>query len=79
MKPKFIKQKEYYLRRMKRNGVEATVYAILKPKHSWGAGMSFDKLWGEVRRLREKSVGDSRIRQAISMHNRFGVIYGIYM
>ncbi|HEY0090444.1 MAG TPA: hypothetical protein VGB37_16460 [Candidatus Lokiarchaeia archaeon] len=27
MKPKFIKQKEYYIRRMERDGVEVTVYA----------------------------------------------------
>ena len=79
MKPKFIKQREYYIRRMQRNGVEATVHAILKPKHSWDEGLTFEILCKEVRRLRDKKVGDSRIRHAISMHNRFGVMYGIYI
>jgi len=79
MKPKFIKQQEYYKRRMERNGVESTVYAILKPLHSWNEGMTFPEICKKVNKLRDKRVGDSRIRHAISMHNRFGVIYGIYI
>ena len=64
---------------MQRNGVEATVYAVLKPLHSWGEGLTFDDLCIKVNSLREKDVGDSRIRHAISMHNRFGEMYGIYI
>lgn len=79
MKPKFIKQREYYIRRMQRNGVESTVYVILKPLHSWEEGFTFEDLCKKVRHLRDKKVGDSRIRHAVSMHNRYGVIYGIYI
>lgn len=79
MKPKFIKQRDYYIRRMKRGGVESTVHAILKLRHFWSVGLTFEKLCKEVIKERGKRIGASRIRHAISMHNRFGVLYGIYI
>jgi len=79
MKPKFIKQREYYIRRMQRNGVEATIFGIVRYKRTWNDGITFDELCKQVNKMRKKRVGDSRIRHGISMHNRFGSIYGIYI
>jgi hypothetical protein len=76
---KFIKQKEYYVRRMKRNGVEATVFSILKQLHFWEEGITFKNLMKEVKYLRRKDFTDMRVRQAISNHNKFGYIFGIYI
>ena len=79
MKPKFIKQKEYYIRRMQRGGVESNVFALLKDKHSWEEGLSFGRLCSAVREARQKRITDTRIRQAISNHKKFGSMYGIYI
>lgn len=75
----FEKQKKYYKRRMEKGGVEATVFAILKPLHTWEAGLEFKDLHARVVIERKKQITEARIRQAISMHNRFGYEYGIYI
>ena len=56
MKPKFIKQREEYKRRMQKGGVEATVHAILKPRHSWEEGLTIGRLCAEVMEARKKRI-----------------------
>ena len=79
MKPKFIKQEEEYTIRMKKGGIEATVFALLKDKHCWENGLTFAQLCTQVRESRKKRVTDQRIRQAISGHKKYGSKFGIYI
>ena len=65
--------------RMTKHSVEKEVYVILKPKKSWEAGLSFKKLKEEIELRRQRSFSEGRIYEAISLLNRFGKPYGIYV
>jgi len=79
MKPKFIRQRENYIRRMQKGAVETTIYAILKPRKTFEEGLTFGRLRGEVIEARKKRISTNRIREGLSLHNKFGSMYGIYV
>lgn len=79
MGTKFKTPKEKFEYRMTKHSVEKEIYVILKPKKSWETGLSFIKLKEEVEKRRHRPFCDGRIYDAISLLNRFGKPYGIYI
>jgi len=76
---KFNTTQEKFEYRMKKNSIEKEIYVILKPKKSWDMGLSFKRLKGEVERRRKRTFCNGRIYEAISLLNRYGKPYGIYL
>ena len=71
------KQRFEYL--MGKSSVEFTIIPIIKPFTSWKNGISFIKLKEEVEKIKKKNYCAGRIYQAISLINRFGKDYGVYL
>lgn len=72
-------QEQFEQRIKKDKSVEKQVYVILKPKKSWENGLSFKKLKREVEVYLKKSFCDGRIYTAISLINRFGKPWDMYV
>src|SRR3972149_3169019 len=76
---KFERQEEYYVRRMQRHGVEWNIFTIVKLLHSWEEGITRENLLKEIKRLRKKNISEIRVAMAISMHKKFGKLFGFYI
>lgn len=70
---------EYRIR--KQHSIESCVILSIREKKcfSWETGLSFKKLKPEVERRRGKKVSDVRVYQAISLINRYGKRFGVYI
>jgi len=79
MGTKFKTSQETFEYRMTKHSVEKEVYVVLKPKKSWKSGLSFNKLKEEIEQRRQRPFCKGRIYEAISLLNRFGKPYGIYI
>lgn len=79
MGTKFKNPQEKFEYRMTKNSVEKEIYVVLKPKQSWESGMSLIKLKEEIEARRKRTFCEGRIYEAISLLNRFGKPYGIYI
>lgn len=79
MGTKFKTPEEKFEYRMTKHSVEKEVYVILKPLKSWETGLSFKKLKEEVEKRRQRTFCDGRIYEAVSLLNRYGKPYGIYI
>ena len=79
MGTKFKTPEEKFEYRMGKHSVEADVILITKPRTSWESGISFLNLKKEIEKMRKKEYCDGRIYEAISLINRFGKDYGVYL
>jgi len=79
MGTKFKNPEEKFEYRMTKNSVEKEIYVILKPMKSWETGLSFLRLKARVEERRKRTFCNGRIYEAISLLNRFGKDYGIYI
>lgn len=79
MGTKFKTQQERFEYRMTKHSVEKEVFCILKRTDCWENGWSFKKLKQEVELRRKRIFSDDRIYSSISLLNRYGKPYGIYV
>lgn len=90
MKPKFERQKQIFEYRMTKNSVEKEIYVLLKPRNCWEDGFAIEKLINEVSKRmnrikkansirKRKEYSEERVREALSLLNKFGKNYGIYI
>jgi|ETNvirnome_2_300_1030623.scaffolds.fasta_scaffold01131_5 hypothetical protein len=79
MGTKFKTPEEKFEYRISKQSVEADVIVITKPKTTWQKGIPFLKLKAEVEKRRKREYSEGRIYEAISLINRFGRAYGIYL
>ena len=74
------KAKERFESRMKdKLSVEFVIIPILKPKKTWENGLTFKQLKSEVEARKKRVFSDNRIYDAISLLNRFGADWDIYI
>jgi len=81
MGTKFKTPQEKFDYRMEKKGmsIEKEVCLILKPRTSWEAGLSFNKLKAEVERRFNRTFCNGRIYEAVSLINRFGKHQAVYL
>jgi hypothetical protein len=70
---------EYRMNKKKGLSVEQAICLILKPRKSWENGLSFKKLKEEIERRKNKIYCKVRIYGAISLINRYGKNYDVYL
>jgi len=74
------KARERFESRMKdKLSVEFVIIPILKPKKTWENGLTFKQLKAEVEARKKRVFSDNRIYDAISLLNRFGADWDIYI
>lgn len=82
MGTKFKTQQEKFEDRIKKQlSVESCVILTLRERKcfSWRTGLSFKRLKGEVERKRKRNFCDGRIYEAISLINRYGKRFAVYI
>lgn len=80
MNPKFEEQKRRFEYRIKKEkSIERTIWAHLKPKHSWEEGITIEQIRDIVIKEKKKKYTKNRIYQAISDIDRFGSRWGLYI
>ena len=74
------KARERFERRMNdKLSVEFVIIPILQPRKTWENGLTFKQLKEEVERRKNKIFSDNRIYDAVSLLNRFGARWDIYI
>ncbi len=82
MGTKFKTKEETFEHRIRSQlSVESCIILTLRDKKcfSWMNGLSFIKLKGEVERRRKRDFCDGRVYEAISLINRYGKRFAVYI
>lgn len=80
MKSNIEKLRDKFNRRMgKEKSIERAVVILLKPRHRWETGLSIESLLKMIIKEKKSTYGKDRIYEAISLINRFGQPWKIYI
>lgn len=76
---RFKTAEEKFEYRMSKQSIEREICILGKPKKTWETGWSIKKLKKEVEIRKGRNYSKGRIYEAVSLINRFGKPYGIYL